>query len=156
MPFDATTFRQTSRVVHLPPQPPERGRGPRRIRIEIEITDRRAQPAPRPRFGVLQLLLVLFLLGLLFGRGHAQPTSWESHQLGSTRYYQGTDAEGGNWNGSSYRLGGTTYFDAEGPNGQRQHCESYRLGSTTSQTKRPRRCRGPGGYLCTSLNCSAA
>jgi hypothetical protein len=75
-------------------------------RIEIEIIDRRARPAPRPRVGVLQLLLALILLGLLFGRGHAQPSSWESYELGSTRYYQGTDAGGGNWNGSSYRLGG--------------------------------------------------
>jgi hypothetical protein len=57
---------------------------------------------------VLPLILVLILLALLFGRGHAQPSSWSSHELG-----------------------GTTYFDAEGPNGQRQHCESYRLGSTT-------------------------
>jgi hypothetical protein len=80
---------------------------------------------------VLQFLVALILLGLLFGRGHAQPTNWQSHQLGSTRYYQGTDQNGGQWNGSSYRLGGTTYFDAEGPNGQAQHCSSYRLGFTT-------------------------
>jgi hypothetical protein len=90
----------------LPPRPPERGGGgPQRIRIEIEIIDRRARPAPRGG-GVLTFLLALLLLGLLFGRGHAQPANWESHQLGSTHYYQGTDAEGGNWNGSSYRLGG--------------------------------------------------
>jgi hypothetical protein len=131
MPFDATT----SRLVHLPPQSPERGGGgPRRIQIhiQIEIVGRRAQQAPRPRGGVLQLLLALLLLTLLFGSlGHAQPTNWESHQLGSTRYYQGTDPSGGQWNGSSYRLGGTTYSHTEGPNGQHQHCESYRLGSTT-------------------------
>jgi hypothetical protein len=97
----------------------------------MPIFDRRARPAPRPRFGVLQLLLALLLLSLLFGLAHAQPASWESHQLGSTRYYQGTDQDGGQWSGSSYRLGGTTYSDTEGPGGQHQHCESYRLGSTT-------------------------
>jgi hypothetical protein len=77
MPFDATTFRQPS-VRILPPTITGRGGnltlpslergggGPQRIRIEIEITDRRARPAQRPRFGVLQLLLALILLALLF------------------------------------------------------------------------------------------
>jgi hypothetical protein len=169
MPFDTTTFRQTSRVVHVSPQPPERGGAPQRIiRIEIEITDRRAQPVQPPRGAtatycfitsgpswrhlraatrrpparpsregrqvaraaggqarlnmcaartsrrfllgerVLQLLLALLLLGLLFGRGHAQSANWQSYELGSTRYYR--------------RLR---------PNGQTQHCSSYRLGFAT-------------------------
>jgi hypothetical protein len=72
----------------------------------------------RPRGGVLKFVPLLILLAPIFGGvGRTQPTNWQSHQLGGTRYYQGTDPEGGQWNGSSYRLGGTAYFDAYGPNG---------------------------------------
>jgi hypothetical protein len=39
MPFDATKLRE-QRTVILPPSPPERGGGPRRIVINIEIVDR--------------------------------------------------------------------------------------------------------------------
>jgi hypothetical protein len=128
MPFDATTFRQPT-VRILPPQPPERGRGPQRIHIEIEIIDRRAQPVQRPRIGGLQLVLLLILLAMLFGRGHAQPTNWQSHQLGSTHYYEGSDQNGGQWNGS---IGSASRpLRRRGTSGQRQHCERYRLGSTT-------------------------
>jgi hypothetical protein len=148
----------TGRGANLSPFTPDRcGGGPQRIHIEIEIVDRRAQPA-RPCFGVLQLLLALLLLSLLFGRGHAQPTNWQSYELGSTCYYQGTDAEGGNWNGSSYRLGGTTYFDGYGPNGERRHCESYgsdRRPTPTAgerRTKRPRRRYGGGMAVAATLN----
>jgi hypothetical protein len=143
MPFDATTLRQpsarilpptiTGRRSNLRPTPPERGGGgPQRIRIEIEIIDRRAQQAQRSRGGVLQLLVALILLSLLFGGfSHARPSNWSSYQLGGTRYYEGSDQDGGQWRGQSYRLGTTTYSDFEGPNGEHQHCESYRLGSTT-------------------------
>jgi hypothetical protein len=83
----------------LPPRPPERGGGgAQRIHVQIEITDRRAQPTQRSRGGVLQLLVAL--PSLLFGSlGHAQPSNWSSYQLGSTRYYEGTDQNGGQRDG---------------------------------------------------------
>jgi hypothetical protein len=68
MPFDNTTLRQPNITV-LPPTPPDRDGGPRRIHIEIEIIDRRAQPRPRGyRFGTLTLWLLLVGLALaMFG-----------------------------------------------------------------------------------------
>ena len=40
MPFDTTKLRQPT-VTVLPPTPPDRGDGPRRIHVQIEIVDRR-------------------------------------------------------------------------------------------------------------------
>jgi hypothetical protein len=57
----------------------------------------------------------------------AQPTQWESYQRGSTVYYSGTDANGGQWTGSSYVQWGTRFFEFTGPDGQTQHCSAYEL-----------------------------
>jgi hypothetical protein len=86
MPFDATTFRQTSRVVHLPPQPPEReGGGPRRIHIQIEITDRRAQQARRSRGGGVKFVL----LWILPRNTVRQPRPCAAHELATAREHSG-------------------------------------------------------------------
>jgi hypothetical protein len=132
MPFDSTTFRQP-KVTVLPPQgplePPERGGGPRRIRIEIEIIDRRALKPPPNNFWAAPLWLLLFLL--LAALAHAQPTSWESHRDGFMTRYQGTDRDGRSWSGTSYKQGFTTYSDFAGPDGQMQRCRSWKQGWQT-------------------------
>ena len=51
------------------------------------------------RFGTFTLWLLSQLL--LAALAHAQPTSWQSRQEGSITRYQGTDANGGQWTGSS-------------------------------------------------------
>jgi hypothetical protein len=138
MPFDPAnvrvlppSLREPSHTVDLPPVPPERGGGgPRRVHIVIEIVDRRQPQRRRSSIGTFAVMLFALIVALaLFGcAAHAQPSQWESYRQGSTTYYSGTDAKGGQWSGRSYDLGDTTYFDADGPNGQRQHCESYTLG----------------------------
>ena len=62
-------------------------------------------------------LLVLLLLAVL---AHAQPTNWQSYQLGPTTYYSGTDANGGQWTGKSYEQWGTRFYAFTGPGGQTQ------------------------------------
>jgi hypothetical protein len=77
------------------------------------------------RLGALTLwLLVLLLLAAL---AHAQPTNWQSYQLGPTTYYSGTDANGGQWTGKSYEQWGTRFYEFTGPGGQTQHCRAYAL-----------------------------
>ena len=128
MPFDTTTIRRPT-VTVLPPSPPERGDGPRRIVINIEIVDGRKTVSQRYRFGAFTLwLLALLLLAAL---AHAQPTTWQSYQQGFMTRYQGTDAQGGQWTGSSYKQGFTTYFDATGPHGEHQRCRSWQQGWQT-------------------------
>jgi hypothetical protein len=85
-------------------------------------------PPHRYRLGLLWWLLALLLFA---GVADAQPTSWRSHELGTTTYYTGTDIQGGQWTGSSFKHGTTTYSDFAGPDGQHQHCTIYRLGSET-------------------------
>jgi hypothetical protein len=90
---------------------------------------RTPSPTRGYRFGTLALwLLVLLPLASL---AHAQPANWMSYQQGGTRYYQGTDIQGGQWTGSSFKHGTTTYSDFTGPDGQHQHCTIYRLSSET-------------------------
>ena len=57
----------------------------------------------------------------------AQPTQWDSYQRGSTIYYSGTDANGGQWTGSSFVRWGERFFEFTGPDGQTQHCRAYEL-----------------------------
>jgi hypothetical protein len=123
MPFDTTTLHRPP-VTILPPQPPERGGGgPQRIHIQIDIVDRRSQPGPRPRFGMLKLLLVLILLVMLFGcQAHAQPND------GSIHYDHFQDTNG--WHGQTRTQGNTTDWDAYGPHGEQKHCHRYLVGDT--------------------------
>jgi hypothetical protein len=141
MPFDATGFRQP-RVTVLPPtppDPPERGGGEPRQRIHLMIEIVQRQPPQRAtgggyRFGTLTLwLLIIGLLAALAGCGtaaQAQPQSWSSYKLGGTTIYNGTDSNGGQWNGSAYDLGSTTYSQFVRPDGKIVRCSSYELGST--------------------------
>ena len=77
------------------------------------------------RLGAFTLgLLALLLLAVL---AHAQPTNWQSYQLGSTTFYSGTDANGGQWTGKSYELWGTRFYGFTGPDGQTQRCRAYAL-----------------------------
>jgi hypothetical protein len=69
MPFDSAKL--GDRVTIVPPTPPERGDGPRRIRLDIHIhlVDRRTSLAPsravsRPIRGVGALLAILLLLAM--------------------------------------------------------------------------------------------
>jgi hypothetical protein len=134
MPFDTTKLRQPTvtvpgRVTVLPPTPPERSDGPRRVHIQIEIVDRRTPPRRRrSSIGVWWWLLLFLLLALA---AHAQPTQWQSYREGFVTRYQGTDAQGGTWTGQSYKQGFTTYSDFYGPHGETQHCQSYKLGGQT-------------------------
>jgi hypothetical protein len=69
----------------LPPEPPEGGGRPHRVRIEIEIEIVQRQPMPKPRdwrADVRTVWIVLILL-LLAGWAHAQPTTWQSTPFGS-------------------------------------------------------------------------
>jgi hypothetical protein len=50
------------------------------------------------RLGAFTLWLLALLLAAL---AHAQPTNWQSYQLGPTTFYSGTDANGGQWTGKS-------------------------------------------------------
>jgi hypothetical protein len=70
-------------------------------------------------------------LVLLAALAHAQPTHWESYQIGSTTYYSGTDANGGQWTGKSYEQWGTRFSEFDGPRGQKQHCRSWQQGGQT-------------------------
>ncbi len=108
MPFDNTTLRQP-KVTILPPQPPERGGGPRRIHVQIEFVNRCSQTPHRRgyRFGTFTLaLLIIALLAGLAGctAAHAQPTSWQSYREGFITRYQGNDRDGRSWTGSSYKV----------------------------------------------------
>jgi hypothetical protein len=122
MPFDNTTFKPRVTVLPpTPPQPPERGGRPQRIRIEIEIVQRQAPQRATGgyRFSTLALWLIAIgvLVALLGGctAAHAQPTSRQSYRDGFMTRYQGNDRDGGQWTGTSYRQGFVTYFDATGP-----------------------------------------
>ena len=108
MPFDS--FRQP-RVTVLPPQPPERGGGPRRIHVQIEFVDRRSQTPHRRgyRFGTFTLaLLIIVMLATLAGctAAHAQSglSSWQSYRGRFMTRYQGNDRAGRSWTGSSYKV----------------------------------------------------
>ena len=57
-------------------------------------------------------------------------TSWNSNRLGGTTYYNGTDSQGGMWNGTSNQIGGTRYDNFHGPNGQMTNCTTTHIGST--------------------------
>lgn len=74
MPFDATKLRQPT-VTTLPPRPPARGGGPRRIHLVIEIVNQPAQRTRRPSIG----LWLLFFLALI-AIAHAQPSRHQAPQ----------------------------------------------------------------------------
>ena len=77
------------------------------------------------RLGAVALwLLVLLLLAVL---ARAQPTNWQSYQLGPTTFYSGTDANSGQWTGKSYEQWGTRFYEFTGPDGQTQRCRAYAL-----------------------------
>jgi hypothetical protein len=67
-------------------------------------------------------------------RAHAQPTLWQSYQLGSARWFTGTDRRGNLWTGSSFRSRDIEIFDAYRPRGESRHCGSYQLSSSTYTT----------------------
>jgi hypothetical protein len=69
-------------------------------------------------------LLALLLLASL---ANAQPTDWQSYKRGSTTYYSGTDANGGQWTGSSYERWGKRFYEFTAPDGQTQRCSAYAL-----------------------------
>ena len=77
------------------------------------------------RFGTFTLWLLSQLL--LAALAHAQPTSWQSRQEGSITRYQGTDANGGRWTGSSYEQWGKRFYEFTGPDGQTRRCSAYAL-----------------------------
>ena len=59
MPFDSTTFRQPT-VTVLPPQPPERGGGPRRIHVRSRSSNGGPTPQRRGyRFGTVTMTLLI-------------------------------------------------------------------------------------------------
>jgi hypothetical protein len=65
MPFDTTKLRHPT-VTILPPTPPERGEGPRRVHLVVEIIDRRQQSPRRGyRFGTLAFWLLVLALAAL-------------------------------------------------------------------------------------------
>ena len=97
----------------------------RRVRQGEAVSGFRAPLWLCYRFGPLTVwLLALLLLAAL---AHAQPTSWQSHQEGSITRYQGTDANGGQWTGSSYEQWGKRFYEFTGPDGQTQRCSAYAL-----------------------------
>ncbi len=71
------------------------------------------------------------VLALSCTAAHAQPSSWQSYELSGTRYYSGTDQDGGQWTGNSYEQSGTTFSEFNGPHGQSQHCRSWQQGWQT-------------------------
>jgi hypothetical protein len=80
-------------------------------------------PPTRYRFGTFTLRV---LAPLLFATvAHAQPTTWQTYRDGSTTRYQGTDAKGGQWTGSSYEQWGMRFYEFTGPDGQTQRCRAY-------------------------------
>jgi hypothetical protein len=81
----------------------------------------------RPSVAFSQALISLLLFLLPIFAAHAQPTSWQSYQEGFITYYQGTDANGGRWTGSSYEQWGLRFYEFTGPDGQTQHCRAYSL-----------------------------
>jgi hypothetical protein len=73
--------------------------------------------------------VTLWLIGLLLqaGLAHAQPTNWQSYQIGPTTYYSGTDAKGGEWTGSGYEQWGKRFYEFTGSDGQTLRCSAYAL-----------------------------
>lgn len=88
------------------------------------------EPKTISRWALWRQTLILALA--LSSVAHAQPSAWQSYDVGSTRHYEGTDRNGGHWSGSSYRAGGgsTVNLDVYGPHGQQQHCRSYESAGT--------------------------
>ena len=82
---------------------------------------------PQQSCGLGAFILWLLVLLLLAAPAHAQPTNWQSYQLGPTTYYSGTDANGGQWTGSSYEQWGKRFYEFTGPDGQTQRCSAYAL-----------------------------
>jgi hypothetical protein len=122
MPFDTTKLRQPT-VTVLPPTPPERGDGPRRIRIEIEIVDRRQQSPQRGyRFGTFTLWLIVLLLLAALAHGQQRYEHWQDITSG--------------WHGQTRTEGSTTDWDAYGPDGQQKHCHRYYVGDQPYTTCR--------------------
>ena len=113
-----------------PPVPPADPPRQPRVHVAVEIVHRK--PA-RPRSNLRDMAIMLWLLVIAIlvvawltgGIAHAQPSSWQSYPEGFMTRYQGTDAAGGSWTGTSYRQGFTTYFDANGPHGESRRCRSW-------------------------------
>jgi hypothetical protein len=120
MPFDTTKLRQPT-VTVLPPTPPERGEGPRRIVVNIEIVERRAPP--QRRSSMLWWWLLLFLAIAL--AAHAEGQRYEHWQDTTT-----------GWHGQTRTEGRTTDWDAYGPDGRQRHCHRYYVGDQPYTTCR--------------------
>jgi hypothetical protein len=131
MPFDPTKLRHPT-VTILPPTPPERGDrgGPQRVHVVIEIVDCRVSGKVARNGGYRFGSFTFWLLVLLLLAAHAQSSQWQSYPEGFVTRHQGTDAQGGQWTGSSYKQDFTTYSDFYGPHGEAQHCRSYVLSGT--------------------------
>src|SRR6516164_644102 len=78
-----------------------------------------------PPYRTLTWWLTVLLLRALAAR--AQPTEWQSHQEGFVTRYQGTDANGGQWTGSSYQQWGKRFYEFTGPDGQTRRCSASAL-----------------------------
>jgi hypothetical protein len=54
--------------------------------------------------------------------------NWNSNQIGTNTFYQGTDSHGGAWSGTSNQIGQSTFSNFQGPDGQTRSCTSNRIG----------------------------
>lgn len=75
--------------------------------------------------------LTLAAVALLSLAAPAMAQNFTSYEMGGYRYHNGTDSNGGSWNGTSYRMGDHTYTNWSGPNGQTRSCSSYQMGGYT-------------------------
>ena len=58
-------------------------------------------------------------------------TNWNSNRIGPYTYYNGTDSQGGSWNGTSTNIGPFRYDNFHGPNGQTTNCTTSTIGQFT-------------------------
>jgi hypothetical protein len=112
MPFDNATKLREPNVTVLPPIPPERGGGPRRVHVVIEIVDQR-----RPSFTPVNTRLIgwLIVLLLLASLAHAQQTY---------EHWQDTNGT----HGEIRREGDATTWTTYDRDGHQHTCHRYFVG----------------------------
>ena len=73
----------------------------------------------------------LGVLALLASLAPVAAQNWNSTQVGPYTFYNGTDRNGGMWNGTSNQVGNYRYYNFNGPGGQTTNCTQNRVGAYT-------------------------
>ena len=76
-----------------------------------------------------RLALIAVLSAVAFPA--AAQVNWNSNQIGTYTYHNGTDSRGGSWTGTSTNIGPYRYDNFQGPNGQTTNCTTSRIGQFT-------------------------